>query len=694
MKSDDLHLLLDLSSAISAVRYKEDLFRVIVEKIKPVFEPSGHAAIITFDNSNEYFQIFLSEMPLLNIQEKKELMAEKFPIDPIIKKIRDADDPVVISLEPLWEKYPDLMVTRITKKLGIKEIMGCALIVSGKRIGSIHLHSLTSHYFHSSQFPLFKATADMIAVAVSNILANEEIKKRENEKSQLLAISSHIASVRDKNDLFHLIAEKVRSFIPFDDAVVTLVNEEQTYFQIFLSDEAVTTSLHKDYREAVTRKYPIQKGSIPDRVIQSERPIIFDLKMELFKNPATDYLKFAYDFGMRQEMVTKLVYSGKLIGHFALLSKTPDIYTEEHSNTLTSLSSLIAIAVQNVIANEAIEYLARQLKQDNQYLNEELKSNYNFEEMIGVSAPLQDVLKKIIQVAPVDITVLLLGETGTGKELVARAIHNLSGRKNRPMIKINCAALPAQLIESELFGHEKGSFTGATEKRLGKIELANGSTIFLDEIGELPLELQAKLLRALQEKEIERIGSDKTIKVDVRIIAATNRNLQKEVANGRFRSDLYYRLNIYPIELPALRERREDIPLLASHFIQKHSKKLGKKITGLSTEVLDELVSADWPGNIRELEHTIERSMLLTNGTVITSLNLPNSIIASVNEAGLLEAFHPVSLADHERELILKTLKYTKGKIRGKLCAAELLDIQPTTLEARMKKLGIKKEFT
>jgi transcriptional regulator with GAF, ATPase, and Fis domain len=296
-----------------------------------------------------------------------------------------------------------------------------------------------------------------------------------------------------------------------------------------------------------------------------------------------------------------------------------------------------------------------------------------------------------VQVAHVDSTVLILGETGTGKELIARAIHNLSSRKSRPLIKVNCAALPAQLIESELFGHEKGSFTGATDKRTGKFELANGSTIFLDEIGELPLELQAKLLRVLQEKEIERIGGEKSIRVDVRIIAATNRNLEKEVAEGKFRSDLYYRLNIYPIELPALRDRKDDIPLLAAFFLRKLSNKLGKKISGISPDVMEELISNDWPGNVRELEHTIERSMLLTNGKTITALHLSKPVmIESVMGKGI---FQPKKLTDNERELILQTLQHTRGKIRGTGGAAELLDILPTTLEARMKKLGIRKEF-
>ncbi len=295
------------------------------------------------------------------------------------------------------------------------------------------------------------------------------------------------------------------------------------------------------------------------------------------------------------------------------------------------------------------------------------------------------------QVAYSDSTVLLLGETGTGKELVARAIHNSSPRKNKLMVKVNCAALPANLVESELFGHERGSFTGATERRLGKFELANGGTLFLDEIGEMPIDLQVKLLRALQEREIERIGGKGVIKVDVRIIAATNRDLEKEMEEGRFRSDLYYRLNIFPITLPSLRNRKEDIPLLAAHFISRFSKKAGRKIKTISTRALQEMSIYNWPGNIRELEHLLERSILLSEGDMLKVVHLPvqKNTVASQCEK---HQFQVRTIDDNEREHILETLKYCSGRVGGYSGAAELLGVPPSTLFSKMKKLGIRRD--
>jgi transcriptional regulator with GAF, ATPase, and Fis domain len=297
----------------------------------------------------------------------------------------------------------------------------------------------------------------------------------------------------------------------------------------------------------------------------------------------------------------------------------------------------------------------------------------------------------VTQVAHADSTVLLLGETGTGKELIARAIHNASPRKHKLMIKINCAALPANLVESELFGHERGSFTGALERRIGKFELANHSTLFLDEIGEMPLELQVKLLRALQEKEIERVGGKATIKTDVRIIAATNRDLEKLMDEGKFRSDLYYRLNIFPIQLPPLRQRKEDIPQLAAHFVARYSKKSGKAIKTFSNKAMQQLQSYHWPGNIRELEHLIERSVLLADSDSIRDIDLPLQKIKA-SPVAETQAFKIQTIFENEKEYILKILEYTEGRISGEGGAAALLGIPPSTLNSRIKKLGIRRQ--
>ncbi len=331
-----------------------------------------------------------------------------------------------------------------------------------------------------------------------------------------------------------------------------------------------------------------------------------------------------------------------------------------------------------------------QIQDESLLLSESTQTCQNFSEIIGKSSELQQTLKLISRVAPTNSTVLILGETGTGKELVARAIHDNSTRKNKTMVKVNCATLPANLIESELFGHERGSFTGATDRRLGKFEQAHYSTLFLDEIGEMPLELQVKLLRALQEKEIERIGGHNPIQVNVRIIAATNRDLAKEVEAGRFRADLYYRLNIFPIPLPPLRNRREDIPSLTMHFIQKLSKKVGVKISRISKRVLDQIASYDWPGNIRELEHAIERSILMADDDILEQIYLPCSITREVvtqspNSHGVK------TIEENERDHIIYVLRNCKGKIAGYNGAATFLGVPPSTLASKLKRLGIQK---
>jgi len=313
-----------------------------------------------------------------------------------------------------------------------------------------------------------------------------------------------------------------------------------------------------------------------------------------------------------------------------------------------------------------------------------------FRNIIGNSKSLKTLLDSVLMVALSETSVLLLGESGTGKEKIAECIHSLSPRKNRSFIKVNCAALPPTLIESELFGHERGAFTGAIEKRIGKFEQANGGTIFLDEIGEMPPEMQVKLLRVLQEKEIERVGGRNTLKIDVRVIAATSRNLEKEIAEGHFRMDLYYRLNVFPIVLPPLRERKEDIPVLALHFMHRYNKKIGKQINDISSEVLEKLMLYDWPGNIRELENLMERSILLASGPVITDVTLPNS---QKKTAVLFNDTQPVkTVEENERDNIIAGLKKCNGKIFGKGGAAELLNINASTLNSRIKRLGIKKE--
>ena len=367
-------------------------------------------------------------------------------------------------------------------------------------------------------------------------------------------------------------------------------------------------------------------------------------------------------------------------------------FPEEYIPRLRLLGELFVNAVERSRAELAlrerlkeIERLKLQLEKENIYLREEIKTVQGFEKIVGKSSALQYVLFEVKQVAPTDATVLIVGETGTGKGMVAHAIHEISGRKNRPMITVNCAALPANLIESELFGREKGAFTGAHAKQVGRFEVANGGTIFLDEIGEMPLELQAKLLRVMQDGEFERLGSPWTVKVDVRVIASTSRDLKAEIRDKRFREDLYYRLNVFPISIPPLRMRADDIPLLASHFIDKYARKFGRDIHGVSKNTMNKLRMYAWPGNVRELEHVIERAVITSTEPVLRLADqLENRPAESKEE-------HIKELADIERDHILKALRKSRWKIDGEGGAASLLGLHPSTLRFRLKKLNIKR---
>jgi len=411
---------------------------------------------------------------------------------------------------------------------------------------------------------------------------------------------------------------------------------------------------------------------------------------EAFKNickqPSLRKL-FADTFQLKSHLEMPLsVFNSKPFS-FCLYSRRTDAYNIDQVELFERIQLQLSNGIEKMLQNGNERKFGKyQLEIEN-----EVKKTEGFDGIIGKSHLLFNVFDQISQVASTDTSVLILGESGTGKEKIADCIHNLSKRKGKPFIKVNCAALPATLIESELFGHEKGAFTGASEHRIGKFEKADKGTILLDEIGEMPIELQVKLLRVLQEKEIERIGGRDTRKIDVRVIAATNRNLEKEVAEGRFRLDLYYRLNVFPITLPPLRERKEDIPALAYHFMNYYNRKAGKKISGLSDGVLNKMMTYSWPGNIRELEHLIERSVLLAKGTIIEEILLPINVTKDSTLDN--EEIRLKTINENERDHIISVLKKCNGRIWGPGAAAEILNIQPSTLKSRMKKLGIKKEY-
>jgi len=528
----------------------------------------------------------------------------------------------------------------------------------------------------------------------SNSVLIRALKQKERENEILLSLSNSIAAIRNKVDLFDVIDQKLKKLFNFDDFVICMINEDQQTHSAFIYNQKEDFLQTDGVAPSSTKHYTLDDG-LCRAMIAAEKPIVFNVEDVLTWPDAPVWLKFWHNKGIKEMIGLKMLNGSACMGFFYLYTKNTNSLSNIYFDLLFGISLQISVAISNIMANEKIErqlqeinVYKQKLEDEKNYLQEEIKHNHA--EIIGQSDSLQEIFHLINQVASTDSTVLILGETGTGKELIARAIHNSSSRSGQLMVKINCAALPANLAESELFGHEKGSFTGAIERRIGKFELAHNGTLFLDEIGELSLPLQVKLLRALQEKEVERIGGKSIIKTNVRIIAATNRDLLKEVEKGNFRSDLYYRLNVFPISIPPLRDRLADIPYLASHFIAKISKKTGRNVNEISKSAINKLQAYTWPGNIRELEHLIERSILLNQGNIIKTIHLPKIDRIAVANNGVEQNIKTI----HQNELdhILSILKRCKGKISGVGGAAEILGIPATTLNSKIKKFKIKKE--
>jgi formate hydrogenlyase transcriptional activator len=419
--------------------------------------------------------------------------------------------------------------------------------------------------------------------------------------------------------------------------------------------------------------------------------------------------------GMDSVVIVPLLAEGRCVGALALMAQPPDALAGVAPGLVEQIAAAVAVAVDHCVAYEELQSLRDRLARENVYLQEEIRREHPFEELVGSSPALLAILRQVEQVAPTDTSVLIVGETGTGKELIARAIHNRSTRRDRPLVKVNCAAISAGLVESELFGHVKGAFTGALERRVGRFELADGGTIFLDEIGELPLETQVKLLRVLQEQEFEPVGSNRSVRVNVRVIAATNRDLPEAIRAGRFRTDLFYRLNVFPIEVPPLRSRPSDIPQLVTFFLSGFVKKFGKRIASVSPKTMETLTSYAWPGNIRELQNIVERAVVLCEGPVLELDHdlAPTSVeTRSARGPGPVEPPAPrgdrvavavtprasepselstlPTLEEAERRHIVAALERTGGVIHGPRGAARILDLHPNTLRSRMERLGIK----
>jgi formate hydrogenlyase transcriptional activator len=492
----------------------------------------------------------------------------------------------------------------------------------------------------------------------------------------LLAVSQAIVSQRDLHALFHELADRLHQVARFD-------------FLALVLRDAASNTMRLHVLETVE---PVPPGTVivlpPEEdpagfVWQTQQPLITSSLAELTHWPRL--LERVQSYGVQSYCWLPLTTARRRLGTLVLTSKQPSTYDTADVGFLQHVANQVAVAVENALAFQEIEALKDKLAKENAYLEEEARTHHNFGEVVGESAALRRVLKEVETVAPTGSTVLIRGETGTGKDLVARALHDLSPRRARTLVKLNCAAIPTGLLESELFGHEKGAFTGAITQKVGRFELAHRGTLFLDEVGDIPPELQPKLLRALQEQEFERLGSTRTVRVDVRLVGATNRDLAQMVGDGRFRSDLYYRLNVFPVVLPPLRERPEDIPRLVRHFTQRFARRMGRRIETIPAAVMDALVRYPWPGNIREMQNVIERAVILSLGPAL-HINVGDLKAAAPAE---LPPAATVTLADAEREHILGVLRETGWVVGGPKGAAALLGMKRSTLQKKMKRLGI-----
>jgi formate hydrogenlyase transcriptional activator len=522
------------------------------------------------------------------------------------------------------------------------------------------------------------------------IQAEAALRKSEEKNRILLQINNAIITNLTQPALLHSISEALHPVFPFDRCAITLYEPERDSFRFL----AVEGELHSDYFQ--TGREFSRDETCGSWAFEHLRPLVrHDLERE---QQYPNERRLAAE-GIQSMCVVPLVLQGKCIGLLSLVSQQKDRYSDEDAAFFQEVANQVALAVQNMQSYQEIDNLKARLEKENVYLREELRTEHNFEEIVGNSPALLKALHAVDQVAPTDSTVLIYGETGTGKELVARAIHSRSARNGRALVNVNCSAISAGLVESELFGHMKGAFTGAVDRRIGRFELAHGGTIFLDEIGELSLETQVKLLRVLQEHEFEPVGSSRSLRVDVRVIAATNRNLREAVEAGRFRSDLFYRLDVFPIELPPLRERRSDIPQLVAFCVTRFSKRLGKKIDGVSRESMENLVNYPWPGNIRELQNVIERAVVLSGDPVLRLDRDLMPVAASTKGMETPETDTPqnrqapkalLTLDEVDRDHILAALQHAGGVVDGPKGAARILNLHPNTLRHRMGKLGIK----
>jgi len=675
---DRTQLLLEINNAVVANLDLSALLKVISARLTEVIDhDSAFIALCRPEDSEMEVQALdLGRLENVEFREGLRIPVEGTPELAAMKSRRpillksSAD---LLAFSSPWVRY--------AVEHGIQSGCSVPLIAHDCVLGALGVVSLRDGTFCEDDARLLEQCSTQIAIAVENALNFERTRhaerevRRERDRSQLLLeLNNALVSHLDLHELVKTISSKLQQILQHDFVGLALYENENEKWVAYALDSTGDEIVPFDPRGTTS-------GAAFDRgeSVYLPRP-----DSELFPSPVT---KLFFDRGMKTFFSVPVTVGCRKLGVLTLASAREDALSRADRELVEQISKQVALAAANALAVRDLEELKEKLAKEKLYLESEIRTEFNFEEIIGQSAALREVLRMVDTVAPSDSTVLLLGETGTGKELIARAVHNRSRRKQRTFVKMNCAAIPTGLLESELFGHERGAFTGAIAQKIGRLELADQGTLFLDEVGDIPVEIQPKLLRALQEREFERLGSTYTKKVNVRLVAATNRDLGKMIEAREFRSDLYYRLNVFPIRIPPLRERPEDIPLLVRYFAEKFSRQMQKSIESVPTESMKRLQMWHWPGNIRELENLIERSVILSIGT---TLQVPFSEM----ELRVSATSPPLSssLEGTERDHILKILRETRGVLAGPNGAASRLGVKRTTLQYKMKKLGITRE--
>jgi formate hydrogenlyase transcriptional activator len=678
-------LLVGVSNAIGAHRDPQELFGALVKELHRVVRFDYIGVYIRDEKSNTFHRHSIDAETEAAIPPDPDLAMDESDAWWVYQNQK----PLVTSLDTLDARFSKLQ--EVLKKYGVRCLCTLPLTTAHSKVGTLAFASKAPDVYTVEEVHFLTVVAEQIALAFDNALlfdaaqaSQQQLLKKSERVGLLLELTNHVVSNLEFRDLLRAVVASTRRVMGCDGVGITLPDRDNTHLRIYALDFAFS-----------------------DESLQEESlvPIDEDVSGPVFRTGKLwcGSVLEARRLGMKDTSqaevgtvcILPLVSRGRVLGTFGVVKYQAAAFTGDDIKFLSQIRNQIAIAVENTFAFGQIRELKDQLSKEKLYLEDEIRTEMNFAQIIGNSGALRKVLKNVETVAPTDSTVLIYGETGTGKELIARGIHDLSPRRVKPFVKLNCAAIPTGLLESELFGHEKGAFTGAIAQRIGRFEVANGGTIFLDEVGEIPLELQTKLLRVLQEREFERLGSSRTLRTNARLIAATNRDLEMMVTEQKFRSDLFFRLNVFPVHVPPLRERQDDIPLLVRHFTQQFSGRMKKVIDTIPSAAMDALCRYHWPGNIRELQNVIERAVIISTGASLrmdvgdlkfAKASLPAE--SPVSPKPTNGALHDV-LEETERQQILKALKQSNWVVAGPNGAAAHLGMKRSTLQLRMHKLRI-----